>query len=155
MLFWPKIHQADDEITSLGTIIMGVTLLLIAVMVLKKTISSSQESISSYAVTRVSANQVAQMSSHEAFHVSANRISQIRIIQIEYFSFPEIPIRLSFFAFLTSNVKGWFLYPISLPASVRLSVRKLYLICTITDLSWNHQICTKYVSWDTLGWYWK
>ena len=25
----------------------------------------------------------------------------------------------------------------------------------VTDLGWNHQICTKHVSWDTLSWYWK
>ena len=48
---------------------------------------------------------------------------------------------------------------LSLPASVRLiiclsvnftlSARQI-----VTDLNWNHQICTKHASWDTLDWYW-
>ena len=36
--------------------------------------------------------------------------------------------------------------------SICPSFPKLYLI---TDLSWDHQICTKHASLNTLGWYWK
>ena len=36
-------------------------------------------------------------------------------------------------------------------------VRKIYFVRMTTrhKFSWNHQICTKHASWDTLGWYWK
>ena len=57
---------------------------------------------------------------------------------------------------------------LSLPASVRPSVCPsvrpsirpsinftLSAQQLVTDLRWNHQICTKHASWDTLGWYWK
>ena len=44
--------------------------------------------------------------------------------------------------------------------SARLSVRSavnftLSARWLVTDMIWNHQICSKHASWDTLGWYWK
>ena len=65
---------------------------------------------------------------------------------------------------LTFQADGILPLPVSVRLSVRLSdclsvclvVRKLYLVRTITNLSWNHQICTKHASsWDTLICYWK
>ena len=73
-----------------------------------------------------------------------------------YFQF-SLKAKYNIFDPLAWKAKGVLPLPVSVSLSIFPSIGNLYPVLwqLITDLIWDHQICNKHASWDTLIWFWK